>query len=288
MKSRVRLHITRLPLLTWLGLPLLVLYLSVNYFLGESRNPDWVRADLPGNGTLPAEAAIPTPPPLQTTPVPWDRRGIVTIWFDDAWQTQYTISLPIMESFGFRGALAVPTLAINNENYMSWAQVRRMQFKGWEIASHTRNHICESAKFDEKTVDYELNGSYEDLRRQGIRADFFVSPCGIELPGIREIAKQHYLGLRTVEPGFTDLPPKDVYFINGFTLTNESTVGDIRTLLSETKASLKWLNIIFHSIDESGSKYSVTPDTFSAMLEEVRNSGLPVLVPSEVLSRIFK
>jgi len=64
------------------------------------------------------------------------------ITFDDAANDIYDNATASMDAFGFVGVLPVPTL---NPDYlggtMTWAEIIELDGKGWEIVSHSNNHV---------------------------------------------------------------------------------------------------------------------------------------------------
>ena len=66
---------------------------------------------------------------------------IIFIW-DDENLTQYTVSYPKMEAYGFKGTIAFANTFLGQAGYMSIAQLLDIQDnKGWDICSHTRDHV---------------------------------------------------------------------------------------------------------------------------------------------------
>lgn len=213
----------------------------------------------------------------------WRKTGLVTFWFDDAWLSQYEVGLPVLSKHDFVGAVAVPTHLIEYEAYMKWNQVQRLQFKGWEVTSHTRTHICDWTLVDKETVYEEIKLSQVDLWKHGLRADHFVAPCGASGDTL-DLVKETYASSRTVHPGLNPLPVTDPYALKAHTIRLETTADDVAMWLDQAKREKSWLILMYHQIDDSETQYSATPETFEKMVEKVVESGLPVVLPSQALS----
>ncbi|HTE22900.1 polysaccharide deacetylase family protein [Flavitalea sp.] len=64
----------------------------------------------------------------------------VMLTFDDTDLEQYTIALPEMKKYGFKGVFFIMTVSLNRPNYMTKEQVKALADDGHEIGSHTWDH----------------------------------------------------------------------------------------------------------------------------------------------------
>ncbi|RYG51794.1 MAG: polysaccharide deacetylase family protein, partial [Chitinophagaceae bacterium] len=64
----------------------------------------------------------------------------VMLTFDDTDLEQYTVALPEMKKYGFKGVFFIMTVSLNRPNYMTKEQVRSLADEGHEIGSHTWDH----------------------------------------------------------------------------------------------------------------------------------------------------
>lgn len=273
----------RWSLVTWLFIPLLLVWLSTNYLIGVI-HPDinWPSSDLPSQNSI---KEVPIQQPKIVIPkYKWQGTGLVTLWFDDAWTSQYTDAFPILEKNGLKGALAVPTGLVGYDDYMGWSQIKRLQYKGWEITSHTRTHSCTLNKDSVAKVENELHGAEKDLDAEGLLNDNFVSPCGVSSPIMVQIAKKYYLSYRTSEPGFNNIPVDDPYNLLVQTMRSDVTIDQVQSWIDEAKSEKKWLIIMFHQVDTTKREYSVTPEKLSSVLNLIKQADLPVVLPSQALN----
>lgn len=74
-----------------------------------------------------------------TTGAPLPHKPVM-LTFDDTDEDQYTIALPEMEKYGFKGVFFVMTVSLNRPHYMSKEQVKDLSDKGNVIGSHTWDH----------------------------------------------------------------------------------------------------------------------------------------------------
>jgi peptidoglycan/xylan/chitin deacetylase (PgdA/CDA1 family) len=270
----------------WIILPMLMVWLVVNYVVGLLHNPQWgnIRAQnvRPVLGIQDDGALVPRYEPWE-----WKGKSLVSLWFDDAWSSQYLVAFPVLESRGLVAAIAVPTHLIGFEAYASWAQIKRLGFAGWEIESHSKSHNCDPDLMTNEEIQSELVGSLEELQMHNIMTNaFFVAPCGVEAENLTAVAQEYYLAQRLTYAGVNPLPLRETYHIRANSVTKTATVETIREWLQEAHEEVGWLNIIFHQIDISNEEYSTTPETFVAMMDEIAQTDLDIVLPGQVLNMI--
>ncbi len=64
----------------------------------------------------------------------------IILTFDDGYEDNYTIMLPLLEARGMTAVLFMPTNLIGLPDYLTWDELRDMSRRGIEIGSHTANH----------------------------------------------------------------------------------------------------------------------------------------------------
>jgi hypothetical protein len=265
----------RLFLLSWLIVPVVALWIATNYIIGLDRKPIW---NAPNNQEVAAQS-----PASAIKTYNWNGRGLITLWFDDAWDTQYSAGYPEMTARNLSGALAVPTKAIGTDNYMGWAQVRLLQSKGWEVTSHSQTHDCNLKDLTIKFEDKELSGSKADLQRHGIIADNYVPPCGAINNAVTNETKMYYSSLRTSYAGLNSLPISDPYNLKVHTLTRDTSIEEVNSWISEAKNDKSWLILVFHQINDDTTQYGINKGMLTNTLDAVKASDLSVVLPSQAL-----
>jgi peptidoglycan/xylan/chitin deacetylase (PgdA/CDA1 family) len=282
--GRPLLSHTRLGLLAWLLVPFLIAWVSVGYLLGILHQTAWDKAGGKNIETV-AQSREQVEKFAQDIPaVIWRGQGLVTLWFDDAWESQYTNTLDILSRHNMVGSLAVPTQLIGLEGYMSWAQVKRLQFLGWEITAHSRTHNCNTQEHTEQFALNEVKGSFDDLISHGIFTEHYVLPCGALTNILDKEIKKHYSSNRTVTSGLNELPLQDKYNIKVKQVDPTTPTSNVNSWLEEAKTQGRWLVLMFHQIDNSGAEYSATPEQLREIADTIAQSGVQVVVPSQAIN----
>ncbi|MDU2108324.1 MAG: polysaccharide deacetylase family protein, partial [Clostridium sp.] len=100
-----------------------------------------------------------------------------TIIFDDGWKEDYTVMYPYLKEKGIVACTAIVTSYQERypEQYVSVDQIKELESNGWEIMSHTHNHIDLStlSKEEQKT---EFVTSKEKLESYGCQVENIVYP----------------------------------------------------------------------------------------------------------------
>jgi peptidoglycan/xylan/chitin deacetylase (PgdA/CDA1 family) len=64
----------------------------------------------------------------------------IMLTFDDTDQDQYTVALPELKKYGFKGVFFIMTVALGRPRYMTRDQVKELADEGYVIGSHTWDH----------------------------------------------------------------------------------------------------------------------------------------------------
>ena len=87
------------------------------------------------------------------------------ITFDDGNLDNYTNAYPIMKKYGFIGVLYVVENYIDADSYMTSGQIHELLAAGWELGSHTMNHVDLVTAQPEQRL-YEINNSKRSLEQK--------------------------------------------------------------------------------------------------------------------------
>ncbi len=281
-----RHHEGKHSFLFWLVAPLVLVWLSVGYLLGLTGDkPVWFKND----NTL--KITNPIVPYFQEHGSFNENldQPFVTLWFDDAWLSQYTKAYPLLKKNNFPGTIAVPVNSIETSNYMNWAQLQTVQKNGWEITNHSLEHDCTMDKWEKQRVDFEFKNSKHILWINKLTSDIFVTPCGVDSKIMRDEAAKMFTGYRTVDPGYNNPKEINAYNFKVKNIDNKTTLDEVKSWVNQTKESNLWMILVFHKVGETTN--DVTEDEFNTSLKEfeeiidyINKSGIKVVVPSQIIA----
>jgi peptidoglycan/xylan/chitin deacetylase (PgdA/CDA1 family) len=128
----------------------------------------------------------------------------ILITFDDGHVDNYTTAFPIMQKYGFTGALYIVVNFMDTEGYLSHGQILEMYRAGWDVGSHSMNHY-DLTKLDAETLRREIVTSKEKLEDiLGVDILTFAYPFGAKNDAIvREVRAAGYIAAMGAE-GYTD------------------------------------------------------------------------------------
>lgn len=128
----------------------------------------------------------------------------ILITFDDGHIDNYTNAFPIMKKYGFTGVLYIVGNYLGADGYMNREQILEMHDAGWEVGSHSRNHL-DLTKLNPQDQRSEIVGSKENLESVlGIDILTFAYPFGAKNASVMDYVKfAGYIAAMGAE-GYTD------------------------------------------------------------------------------------
>ena len=161
---------------------------------------------------------VPPPPPPPTT------GGVITITFDDGWESTYTRAYPVLKELGLAGNVAIYPQAIDGQwsTFMKLSQIKELHAAGWSVVSHSWSHR-DLRTISAADLQKELVDSKAWIERNGFgTSKVFIVPFHSWGDRERTAIKQHYSYARgyTVDQfwpeRFEKYPPASGYDLTGF------------------------------------------------------------------------
>ena len=130
----------------------------------------------------------------------------VILSFDDGYEDNHRVILPMLEERGMKAVFYVVTNDIGLPGYMTWDDLFDLERHGMEIGSHTANHIPLTTLPPEKQRE-ELHLSKLMLEWKGLKTIYsFSYPTGAYDAGIvAMLAEEDYLTAVTGEAGLNNV-----------------------------------------------------------------------------------
>jgi peptidoglycan/xylan/chitin deacetylase (PgdA/CDA1 family) len=150
----------------------------------------------------------------------------VVLTFDDGYRPDFTYALPELRRHGWAGVLNLK--ATGSDLYPS--NVEAMIEAGWELASHTINHL-DLTTLDEASLDHEVAGSRQLLRREyHVPVRDFCYPSGrFDESVVAAVRAAGYVGATTEIPGYAE--SDSPYELARFEILRSTGVGGLAELL---------------------------------------------------------
>ena len=123
----------------------------------------------------------------------------VVINLDDGYRSSFDIAYPILKKYGFTATLYIYTAFIGaSKNALTWDQVKTMKVDGFEVGSHTVNHVDLSKKMEgESEKEYLARVKKEILLSKQILDDklnqntqYIAFPYGQFNPAVLQLCEE--------------------------------------------------------------------------------------------------
>jgi peptidoglycan/xylan/chitin deacetylase (PgdA/CDA1 family) len=181
------------------------------------------------------------------------------ITFDDGYSSDYLLAKPIMEANNQRGvSFVIPARIGASASYMTLSQLTEMYNSGWDISSHTLNHVSNSLNhMSAIQLDTELNGGYNWLISKGFTrsAMFIAYPFGYGYDNATVVnkVKENYIFARTTKSGtYQSLLSSTVsdpwYALRGVEVLNIDTPESVIADIDQTIKQKGLIVIMYHHI----------------------------------------
>lgn len=242
---------------------------------------------------------------------PWyqNKRGAVSLSFDDAGYSQFACAYPIMEQFGFKGTFSIVGEWVQEDtsrsaepgffeiNRMGWKQLLELHDHGHELAAHGMIH----KKYEKYAPVPELAEMMREIKsliesRSGAPVYTIHYPYSFASENIPPAAcEAGYLfgrsGLDTVNSAI----PENMYLLASQAVLNNEIPDSALFMKWLDETENNWLILMYHHFFTGDSRevaimnshnvsysYSITPELFKKQAEMLAASGYWVGTISEV------
>jgi Polysaccharide deacetylase len=229
--------------------------------------------------------------------------GLVSISFDDNFDSVWTLAKPKLDAVGIRATLFLIDDLIDVAGRLTSSQIMTCQNQGWEVCAHSHTNADHTATFTGLTaaqVEADMRAQVAQLRTNGLRGSGTAYPqgaFGVTTDAIptRTLAQRYFNYSRTTyRRTMETFPASDLMrlraqsaitsFAGGYPAANltTTTTGD----LDRAKANHAWLHLVFHKI------VTVTPTAtteilqsdFNAIIDKIVSAGITCIPIGEALT----
>jgi len=115
----------------------------------------------------------------------------VMITFDDTRLEHFTVAVPEMNKYGFKGVFFIMTVSLNRPGYMTREQVKQLADEGHTVGLHTWNHKNVKT-YTEEDWPVQIEKPMAQLKQiTGKPVDYFAYPFGLWNKPALEKIKEH-------------------------------------------------------------------------------------------------
>jgi peptidoglycan/xylan/chitin deacetylase (PgdA/CDA1 family) len=214
------------------------------------------------------------------------KQGIVSITFDDGWQSIKDKAMPILDDYGYQTTQYIISDAATKtvDEYMNLETVKAIKAKGHEIGSHTTKH-CDLTKLSAQDADEQVKDSKSELEKADLGpVTSLAYPYGQYDENIELATGKYYPLMRSSDAGYNDR-----YFdsrnIRSMVITDKTTEEEVASWVKYAEEHKLWLVMVYHRVDEHG-EYNVTSKNLIRQLDVIKNSSLKVMTLGEAADSI--
>lgn len=215
------------------------------------------------------------------------QQPLVSITFDDGWQSAYVNGAPLLDQYGFKATFYLNPAAIDTSVFMSSDEVLALQKDGHELASHGYEHL-DFTTLNKSSINYQLEHAYQYFKQvHGEQTVDFATPFGGTDSQVTSYARQYYSSLRTTQSGLNTRQNFDPYHLLVLYIGKDTTPAKLAEALAEAKANNGWLILVYHRIDTTTlGDPVISPTQFQQQLDVLKKSNLTVLPVASALGEI--
>lgn len=253
----------------------------------------------PANQPVAVTVTNPAPNAATSGSLPFSitNHGLVSIDFDDGYQSMYDNGLPIVDAAGLKSTQYIITQNVGVDSYVTLDEVLQMYNNGHEIGVHTRTHPNLTTLTEAQMTD-EIVGAQQDLISWGITPTTLAYPYGgyndtvegvVQSAGLRG-ARDSDLGYNSSGVGLTFGGPLDhdtrplVLWSEAAEMDMNTTLSDITSEIDYAVANNLWLIILFHRVDETDpccASISVDHSLIQGTVDYLVQGHVPVVTNNE-------
>lgn len=216
-------------------------------------------------------------------------RPLVSVTFDDGWQSSYTEGAAQLDKFGYPGTFYLNSSTINTGIFMSQQQLADLKKRGHQLAAHGDDHSDMTA-ISAQQLNKELKNTHDYLQQNfGLKAQDFATPYGKSDAEVQWTTRQYYHSHRGTDTGINTKQNLDPYNLTVLFVTKDTSLETIKTAIDTAKRDNGWLILVYHRIEKNvQSSTTISPSAFKQHLEAIKQQALPVLTVEQALKELQK
>lgn len=218
-------------------------------------------------------------------------RPIVSLDFDDGYESFYQYGLPLLQKYGFGSTDFIISGYLGATDYMTAAQVNQLQADGQEIGSHTVDHP-DLTTLSATKLDQELKNSQITLQSLlGVPVKDLATPYGAANNQVITDAKKYYSSVRGVEAGYNAKNNFSPYNILVQDVVVTTPISQVEQWIQQAQATNTWLVLVYHQVDptltdETAQPYNTYPGDLDAELAYLQSTHIAVETNAQALAEI--
>ena len=202
----------------------------------------------------------------------------ISFRFEDGHPSHYNLGFKTLKELNMVGSFYIITDKVGTPNawpekknpYISYDQLKEIQENGNEIGSHSKSHVRGWLKKNKESIEDEIYGSLQELKKMNLDSKIFCFPFTDTTPEAIEIVEKYYEGYlgtyshQRIKKGLL----KDKH------IPSLSIKGGFENLLEnivkKESDEDEWLIITIHEIIDNPSEVGIFPEDFNLIMNVIK------------------
>ncbi len=213
-------------------------------------------------------------------------RPIVSLTYDDFFDSSYETIFPMFKEYGFKGTMYITTKDLGTSGTLTPDKFHEMHDYGFEVGAHTVNHP--HLPFLTTTEsETEISQSKADIQNYlDITPKNFATPYGEYNEETKNQIKRHFRSHRSVDVGYNTKDNFDILNIKAMSTTNNTLPETVLGWVDEAIRDKAWLVLVYHDIVDGGGTWTNTPAHMQAVLDGIASRDISVKTIDQALDEI--
>ena len=234
------------------------------------------------------------PRPQDQQPLQPFNEPLITVSFDDGWESVYTQALSILQQDNIPTTQFIIAGEFSNSDYMSLDQVKSLKNAGHEIGSHTMTHP-DLTRLSDGQIMQELGDSKATLATIQPGISDFAIPYGAINSKVTYYIKKYYRSDRLSDGSKTYSPINDIntsanfdiYGIRAIAVTAGTNLATLQSYINYAKNNNGWLVLVYHQINKQpNDEYAIDKEVFKKQMDLINKSGVRIATEGRVLDAL--
>lgn len=122
-------------------------------------------------------------------------RKTAVITIDDGYRSIWQNAVPLLDEYGYKATIFIPTSHVGGGNYLTWDQIAKLRKKGFEIGNHSHSHeyFLDNPKEKVREIfEKDLKESHEQFRKHLKKTpELYAYPFGEYSPEMIQVLKKY-------------------------------------------------------------------------------------------------
>jgi peptidoglycan/xylan/chitin deacetylase (PgdA/CDA1 family) len=213
--------------------------------------------------------------------------GIVTITFDDGYQSQLLAS-EITKKYNLNATAYIMPRDVGKKNYLNLNGLKKLKNNNWEIQSH---HNAPLTWMSPKELKEELSYGIKYIKENNLNSttQHLAYPLGKQNQLVVNEVEKFFATARVAGGGIETIPPADFHRIRTYNVLNTTTPKELKKVIQETKNAKQWLILMFHYInDDPQNELHFSSKKFEEVCKIIKESNIKNYTISEVYEKYLK